>query len=374
MKEKFANSKIKGSFKKRAFTLIELLAIIVILAIIAVITVPIILNIIDNSKKGAVIDSAYGYKDAIQNYYMSKSTNNASEEVPTGTYDVYNLPEDFKVSGETPTDGWIQFEKGKVVAYSLQFSDYVVTKEANSDPTAEKNGTITQSPNPKTYEIGYKVKYSTSLNGITLDNWKVFYKEGDYVYLIIGGYLPTTAINNEDLRTAGTYGVYVGSNRATLLDAMTNKSNWAELVTNGTIDGVSINQTVSDDVWAMGSPTIQLWVDSWNTLYPDITLYIGTYEYQGVEEYSIGKTENPSQTNNQYLGFADGSKNPLYFPYRKTEESCSGYWFASPSAANKDYIMLTFANSDMNYRHFYYGSDRFAFRPVIRLPYSVISK
>ena len=51
-----------------AFTLIELLAIIVILAIIAVITVPIILNIIDNSKRGAATDSAYGYKNAVEKF------------------------------------------------------------------------------------------------------------------------------------------------------------------------------------------------------------------------------------------------------------------------------------------------------------------
>ena len=51
--------------RKNAFTLIELLAIIVILAVIAVITVPIILNIIENSKKGAIADSAYGYKSAV---------------------------------------------------------------------------------------------------------------------------------------------------------------------------------------------------------------------------------------------------------------------------------------------------------------------
>ena len=48
--------------KNKGFTLIELLAIIVILAIIAVITVPILLNVIENSRKGASIDSAYGYK------------------------------------------------------------------------------------------------------------------------------------------------------------------------------------------------------------------------------------------------------------------------------------------------------------------------
>ena len=54
-KTKLANSKNGGGgilYKLNAFTLIELLAIIVILAIIAVITVPIILNIIDNSRRG----------------------------------------------------------------------------------------------------------------------------------------------------------------------------------------------------------------------------------------------------------------------------------------------------------------------------------
>ena len=48
------------------------MAIIVILAIIAVITVPIILNIIENSKKGAAQDSAYGYKDAVSKAYIQE--------------------------------------------------------------------------------------------------------------------------------------------------------------------------------------------------------------------------------------------------------------------------------------------------------------
>ena len=55
---------------KKGFTLIELLAIIVILAIIAVITVPIILNIIENARKGAARNSALGYADAIKLAYV----------------------------------------------------------------------------------------------------------------------------------------------------------------------------------------------------------------------------------------------------------------------------------------------------------------
>ena len=53
----------------KGFTLIELLAIIVILAIIAVITVPIILGIIDNAKKGAARNSVIGYGKAVELAY-----------------------------------------------------------------------------------------------------------------------------------------------------------------------------------------------------------------------------------------------------------------------------------------------------------------
>ena len=54
---------------KKGFTLIELLAIIVILAIIAVITVPIILNIIDEAKRGAEKNSVIGYGKAVELAY-----------------------------------------------------------------------------------------------------------------------------------------------------------------------------------------------------------------------------------------------------------------------------------------------------------------
>ena len=52
--------------RKNGFTLIELLAVIVILAIIALIATPIILNMINDAKKSAAKDSAYGYIEAIE--------------------------------------------------------------------------------------------------------------------------------------------------------------------------------------------------------------------------------------------------------------------------------------------------------------------
>lgn len=106
----------------KGFTLIELLAIIVILAIIAVITVPIILNIIENSRKGAATDSAYGYKDSVNKTYIAELQNhnklklNDTYTVTNGTLsggdfgdeNVTSFP--VQVSGTIPSSGSLTYE------------------------------------------------------------------------------------------------------------------------------------------------------------------------------------------------------------------------------------------------------------------------
>ena len=56
--------------KKKGFTLIELLAVIVILAVIALIAVPIILNLIEQSRRKAAVSSALGYVRSV-NYKIA---------------------------------------------------------------------------------------------------------------------------------------------------------------------------------------------------------------------------------------------------------------------------------------------------------------
>jgi len=73
--------KIKNIFdkeqlvNKKAFTLIELLAVIVILAIIALIATPIILNIINDTKKSSVERSKELYLDAVEQAIARKNLN-----------------------------------------------------------------------------------------------------------------------------------------------------------------------------------------------------------------------------------------------------------------------------------------------------------
>ena len=63
---------------KKGFTLVELLAVIVILALIALIATPIILNVINDAKKQAAKDSAYGYMDAVEKYIVSSELEDKS--------------------------------------------------------------------------------------------------------------------------------------------------------------------------------------------------------------------------------------------------------------------------------------------------------
>ena len=126
--------------KKNAFTLIELLAIIVILAIIAVITVPIILNIIENSRRGAATDSAYGYRDAVNKYYvteLSKNnklmlndtyTVNSDGSLSGGNFgddEVQSLP--ISISGTVPTSGTLTYSNNTLTSGCLIIGDYAVT-------------------------------------------------------------------------------------------------------------------------------------------------------------------------------------------------------------------------------------------------------
>ena len=114
---------------KKGFTLIELLAIIVILAIIAVITVPIILNIIENSKKGAASDSAYGFKDAVNKAYVTKLSGDSDYSIADNTYTVDDLKTqiDLSLSGKEPaSNSWVRIEENDVTEGCLQYDEYKV--------------------------------------------------------------------------------------------------------------------------------------------------------------------------------------------------------------------------------------------------------
>jgi len=114
----------------KAFTLIELLAVIVILAIIALIATPIVLNIISNTKENAQLRSAEMYLDAVEQSVMMKKMqdttfNPNSCEISDKKLYCNESPEELKVevNGEKPNSGSIIFTSGKINDIELTYTN-----------------------------------------------------------------------------------------------------------------------------------------------------------------------------------------------------------------------------------------------------------
>ena len=192
--------------KKNAFTLIELLAIIVILAIIAVITVPIILNIIENSRKGAASDSAYGFKDAVNKAYVTKLSEDSDYNIADGTYTVSDLKTQIglSISGKEPSStSWVEIEKNNITC--LQYDDYKVEFTDGKVSNTEKGEC---SLNSSAIQYGYKtyddansketsIKIGTS--GYTVTGEVVYLKYALTNGIVEDGTVPEACIYSETL-------------------------------------------------------------------------------------------------------------------------------------------------------------------------------
>ena len=121
---------------KKGFTLIELLAVIVILAVISLIAVPIILNIVEDSKQNAIKSSAQLYVDGLTKRIVSENLqrefNPSSCTVANGNVSCDGETLDYTVDGHVPTSGTISFNNGVVTGYTLDISGYTVTKSGDS--------------------------------------------------------------------------------------------------------------------------------------------------------------------------------------------------------------------------------------------------
>lgn len=147
----------------KGFTLIELLAIIVILAIIALITAPVILNVIEDSRKNSAVDKAWGTIDAVRVAYTTaqvesevgfpytvhfdtsdgtEGTLDNTTGTGAGTWYVNNTK--VKVSGDKSTEGWVTITKdGEFTAHLLKFGNYYCS-------TVKKGDTSKLAPNSMT--------------------------------------------------------------------------------------------------------------------------------------------------------------------------------------------------------------------------------
>ena len=126
---------------KKGFTLIELLAVIVILAIIAIIAVPIVLNIIDDSKQNATLRSADFYLDAVELTVAQATLKN--ENIEEGTYNIKDgdicLNDacteilEVEVNGEVPKAGTIAITNGNITGLKLEIEGKEIYKNSKNE-------------------------------------------------------------------------------------------------------------------------------------------------------------------------------------------------------------------------------------------------
>ena len=141
---------------KKAFTLIELLAVIVILAIIALIATPIVIDIISDTKESSMLRSAEFYLDGVEFSVASAKLNNRT--IKDGVYNILengnicledydettkeckdndsnsdNNELEVEVNGEKPNRGVITVTNGEISGISLNLGNKDIVKNEKGE-------------------------------------------------------------------------------------------------------------------------------------------------------------------------------------------------------------------------------------------------
>ena len=295
--------------KNKGFTLVELLAVIVILALIALIATPIILNVINDAKKQAAKDSAYGYMDAVEKYIVSSELEDKS--IQDRTYSVEELNSmGVSVKGSTPDNGNIEIKNSSVKSYDIGIDGYEVNNgEVKKVSTTKsfKNGTAVYY-NPETENKCSKEEAkSTTGTKSGCMKWYVFNdKEGNATVNVILDHNTTANVaynstgNNSEMKEV----------KIALENDTKDWKNTARLITANEVAKIT-GKTGFD-----ASKENQDW------FYLD----------------SNNQTQTASSTNkSKYAWLFDYTDECTSFGCNKADSSTLGYWTSSPCKGISDY-------------------------------------
>ena len=195
--------------KNKGFTLIELLAVIIILAIIALIAVPTILNIIENSKKKALENTAYGMIRAGEYYYLEHSKDITEDK----EFSSINNYEGLEFKGKK-VEGSLTITPDGKISINICNDGYCATKGedkslvtvSKKDENEEDSSICTSVSGTVSYGIG--VAYSCNLGDGIERTFYVLETSGDNVSLIMNQNLgdPVKWITEEDYTNSNVDG------------------------------------------------------------------------------------------------------------------------------------------------------------------------
>ena len=234
----------------------------------------------------------------------------------------------------------------------------------------------------------------TPINGATVQNWKIFYSDGNNIYLIADDYverryLPAGTNNKGNITvnrpTSGDYlrSAYFGNSlredystgTARIIDTKIkalNNSYFEQKFTSTKNNMKSVAYMLDTNAWegfkdsngnadyAIGGPTVEMLINSYNQKYN--TKYKA--KASSAKGYQISTNNGISwkgytDLSSEYLNLEDS----LYVI--KSESNALAMWLASPSEYTDDDVMALAWNGDLNYYH--YDINYVAFRPLICL-------
>ncbi|MBQ5476010.1 MAG: Ig-like domain-containing protein, partial [Lachnospiraceae bacterium] len=310
---------------------------------------------------------------------------------------------------------------GKVTGVAAGSTTIIVTGKNEDNETVATTCAVTVTEPILSYYGTRVVTGVTSVNGQTLaDNWKIFYADENNVYLIYGDYYPAnvqteiasgnticipahtynSTTKKYDTDSTYTYSVNSLTDKNTLLRYLKNNTgyDYTSYTENGNYDSVGVasaaasqytswknlltafgngNNLAKKATSVQGSPTFEMWVDSWNEKYnatdgkvAKLRTFVKGSNTNG---YLIGDTSTtPTTSISNTVGnqtAQTGYYDTLYYPYRSSQTTAYGYWLASPGGSSAYTMCGVGCNGNVYCDNGCSGSSRAA-RPVVSIPKS----
>ena len=276
----------------------------------------------------------------------------------------------------------IKLESGTYNIYAIAYDKAGNTKQSSTQNIkiykTYTGITAQMVANEPSKYYGLKVINYVSQNG--QNDWKIFYSDGEHIFLITGDYIDTTEPNRINSATGmKTYkcraywdsvpnfqtvdSEVLKRFKAAELQSKNNNSRCASTLLN-TNNWSSYKDSEDKAESAIGSPTIQMLIDSWNNLYENIDgkLYIKS----SANGYYVGNRENPS-TYSIELKEKKGYNNKLYYPHILDYKGSKGYRIASPSPNSSMNVSMLIVSNDGSIITLDYNVSSLSVRPVVSL-------
>ena len=277
---------------------------------------------------------------------------------------------------------------------------------------------------------GNFIDYDVDLDDTTNDyDWKIFYNDGTNIYIIAEDYvkmdkcsnLTTTATKRADGGTTYPYSLYwpynngnfdnnktgsvdifgtsassktlsfankflidwkpkvTGTNSASedsnakMTATLMDTNLWSSFATSTKVSGLTKK---ADELAAIGSPTLEMWVKSWNKIHgansddasTEGASALELYYASNSTGYFVGTSENPN-TNSSLSAYQSGTTgytDTLYYPQTPEIDNCYAYWLASPSASDASGEVIVYYDGHVGYNNFIFNIS--GVRPVVCLP------